>query len=152
MLDDIPEERKLEYKEAFDMLDKGKDGKITLLELANVMRSLNMDPTEEELKEMIDEVDLDGNGEIDFEEFVTLMNRRSKETDTEEVIINAFKVFDIEGNGLLSITDMRHIMINMTENVNEDELDEILINADTDGDGFVKYEEFIRMLLTKDNY
>ena len=77
MLDDIPEERKLEYKEAFDMLDKGKDGKITLLELANVMRSLNMDPTEEELKEMIDEVDLDGNGEIDFEEFVTLMNRRS---------------------------------------------------------------------------
>ena len=134
------------------MLDKGKDGKITLLELANVMRSLNMDPTEEELKEMIDEVDLDGNGEIDFEEFVTLMNRRSKETDTEEVIINAFKVFDIEGNGLLSITDMRHIMINMTENVNEDELDEILINADTDGDGFVKYEEFIRMLLTKDNY
>ena len=134
------------------MLDKGKDGKITLLELANVMRSLNMDPTEEELKEMIDEVDLDGNGEIDFEEFVTLMNRRSKETDTEEVIINAFKVFDIEGNGLLSITDMRHIMINMTENVNEDELDEILINADTDGDGFIKYEEFIRMLLTKDNY
>ena len=134
------------------MLDKGKDGKITLLELANVMRSLNMDPTEEELKEMRDEVDLDGNGEIDFEEFVTLMNRRSKETDTEEVIINAFKVFDIEGNGLLSITDMRHIMINMTENVNEDELDEILINADTDGDGFIKYEEFIRMLLTKDNY
>ena len=134
------------------MLDKGKDGKITLLELANVMRSLNMDPTEEELKEMIDEVDLDGNGEIDFEEFVTLMNRRSKETDTEEVIINAFKVFDIEGNGLLSITDMRHIMINMTENVNEDELDEILINADTDGDGYIKYEEFIRMLLTKDNY
>ena len=47
---------------------------------------------------------------------------------------------------------MRHIMINMTENVNEDELDEILINADTDGDGFIKYEEFIRMLLTKDNY
>ena len=134
------------------MLDKGKDGKITLLELANVMRSLNMDPTEEELKEMRDEVDLDGNGEIDFEEFVTLMNRRSKETDTEEVIINAFKVFDIEGNGLLSITDMRHIMINMTENVNEDELDEILINADTDGDGYIKYEEFIRMLLTKDNY
>ena len=149
MLDDIPEERKWEYKEAFDMLDKGKDGKITLLELANVMRSLNMDPTEEELKEMIDEVDLDGNGEIDVEEFVTLMNRRSKETDTEEVIINAFKVFDIEGNGLLSITDMRHIMINMTNSGLEDDLDDILINADTDGDGFIKYEEFIRMLLTR---
>ena len=152
MLDEVPQDRRKEYKDAFEMFDKNKDGKITIMELANVMRSLNLDPTEEELKEMIDEVDLDGNGEIDFEEFVTLMNRRSKETDTEEVILNAFRVFDIEGNGLLSITDMRHIMINMTENVNEDELDEILINADTDGDGFIKYEEFIRMLLTKDNY
>ena len=150
MLDDIPQERRLEYKDAFEMFDKNKDGKITIMELANVMRSLNLDPTEEELKEMIDEVDLDGNGEIDFEEFVTLMNRRSKETDTEEVILNAFRVFDIEGNGLLSITDMRHIMINMTDSGLEDDLDDILINADTDGDGFIKYEEFIRMLLTRD--
>ena len=150
MLDDIPQERRLEYKDAFEMFDKNKDGKITIMELANVMRSLNLDPTEEELKEMIDEVDLDGNGEIDFEEFVTLMNRRSKETDTEEVILNAFRVFDIEGNGLLSITDMRHIMINMTDYGSEDDLDDILINADTDGDGFIKYEEFIRMLLTRD--
>ena len=149
MLDDIPQERRLEYKDAFEMFDKNKDGKITITELANVMRSLNLDPTEEELKEMIDEVDLDGNGEIDFEEFVTLMNRRSKETDTEEVILNAFRVFDIEGNGLLSITDMRHIMINMTGSGLEDDLDDILINADTDGDGFIKYEEFIRMLLTR---
>ena len=150
MLDDIPQERRLEYKDAFEMFDKNKDGKITIMELANVMRSLNLDPTEEELKEMIDEVDLDGNGEIDFEEFVTLMNRRSKETDTEEVILNAFRVFDIEVNGLLSITDMRHIMINMTDYGLEDDLDDILINADTDGDGFIKYEEFIRMLLTRD--
>ena len=150
MLDDITQERRLEYKDAFEMFDKNKDGKITIMELANVMRSLNLDPTEEELKEMIDEVDLDGNGEIDFEEFVTLMNRRSKETDTEEVILNAFRVFDIEGNGLLSITDMRHIMINMTNSGLEDDLDDILINADTDGDGFIKYEEFIRMLLTRD--
>ncbi len=149
MLDDIPQEWCLEYKDAFEMFDKNKDGKITITELANVMRSLNLDPTEEELKEMIDEVDLDGNGEIDFEEFVTLMNRRSKETDTEEVILNAFRVFDIEGNGLLSITDMRHIMINMTNSGLEDDLDDILINADTDGDGFIKYEEFIRMLLTR---
>ena len=149
MLDDIPQERRLEYKDAFEMFDKNKDGKITIIELANVMRSLNLDPTEEELKEMIDEVDLDGNGEIDFEEFVTLMNRRSKETDTEEVILNAFRVFDIEGNGLLSITDMRHIMINMTDSGLEDDLNDILINTDTNGDGFIKYEEFIRMLLTR---
>ena len=131
------------------MFDKDKDGTITTKELANVMRSLNQDPTEEELNEMIAEVDLDGNGEIDFEEFVTLMNRRSKETDTEEEVLNAFKVFDKEGNGLISVTELRHIMVTLGDQLNEDEVDELLREADSDGDGFINYEEFIRTLMAR---
>ena len=149
MLDDIPEDRRKEYKDAFEMFDKDKDGTITTKELANVMRSLNQDPTEEELNEMIAEVDLDGNGEIDFEEFVTLMNRRSKETDTEEEVLNAFKVFDKEGNGLISVTELRHIMVTLGDQLNEDEVDELLREADSDGDGFINYEEFIRTLMAR---
>ena len=122
---------------------------ITTKELANVMRSLNHDPTEDELNEMIAEVDLDGNGEIDFEEFVTLMNRRSKETDTEEEVLNAFKVFDKEGNGLISVTELRHIMVTLGDQLNEDEVDELLREADSDGDGFINYEEFIRTLMAR---
>jgi calmodulin len=149
MLDEIPEDRRKEYKDAFEMFDKDKDGTITTKELANVMRSLNHDPTEDELNEMIAEVDLDGNGEIDFEEFVTLMNRRSKETDTEEEVLNAFKVFDKEGNGLISVTELRHIMITLGDQLNEDEVDELLREADSDGDGFINYEEFIRTLMAR---
>ena len=52
MLDDIPEDRRKEYKDAFEMFDKDKDGTITTKEFANVMRSLNQDPTEEELNEI----------------------------------------------------------------------------------------------------
>ena len=149
MLDEIPEDRRKEYKDAFEMFDKDKDGTITTKELANVMRSLNHDPTEDELNEMIAEVDLDGNGEIDFEEFVTLMNRRSKETDTEEEVLNAFKVFDKEGNGLISVTELRHIMVTLGDQLNEDEVDELLREADSDGDGFINYEEFIRTLMAR---
>jgi calmodulin len=149
MIDDIPEHRLKEYRDAFEMFDKDKDGTITAKELANVMRSLNQDPTEMELQEMISEVDVDGNGRIDFEEFVTLMNRRSKETDTEEEVINAFRVFDKDGNGLISSTELRHIMTTLGDRLTEEEVDEMIREADIDGDGYINYEEFVRMMMAK---
>ena len=149
MLDDIPENRLKEYRDAFEMFDKDKDGTITAKELANVMRSLNQDPSEAELIEMIAEVDQNGNGKIDFEEFVTLMNRRSKETDTEEEVINAFRVFDKDANGLISSTELRHIMTTLGDKLTEEEVDEMIREADIDGDGYINYEEFVRMMMAK---
>jgi calmodulin len=149
MLDEVPQDRRKEYKDAFEMFDKNKDGVITTKELANIMRSLNQDPTEEELNEMIEEVDLDKNGEVDFEEFITLMNRRSRETDIEEDVLNAFKVFDKDGNGLISVTELRHIMMTLGDQLTEEEIDDMLKEADNDGDGYINYEEFIKNMLTR---
>ena len=149
MLDEVPQDRRKEYKDAFEMFDKNKDGVITTKELANIMRSLNQDPTEEELNEMIEEVDLDKNGEVDFEEFITLMNRRSKEIDIEEEVLNAFKIFDKEGNGLISITELRHIMMTLGDQLTEEEIDDMLKEADNDGDGYINYEEFIKNMLLR---
>jgi len=149
MLDEVPQDRRKEYKDAFEMFDKNKDGIITTKQLANVMRSLNQDPTEEELNEMIEEVDLDKNGEVDFEEFVTLMNRRSKETDIEEEVLNAFKVFDKDGNGLISNTELRHIMMTLGDQLTEEEIDDMIREADSDGDGYINYEDFIKNMLTR---
>jgi len=150
MMNKVPKARIIHYRNAFNMFDKKKDGVITLKELSNVLRSLNLDPTEEEIKEMIDEVDLDGNGEIDFEEFVTLMNRRSKETDIEEEVLNAFKVFDKDGNGLVSITELRHIMTELENGFTEEEIDDLLLESDDDGDGFISYAEFIKNMRKKE--
>ncbi|KAK7248249.1 calmodulin [Aureococcus anophagefferens] len=66
------------------------------------MRSLGQNPTEAELADMINEVDADGNGTIDFPEFLTMMARKMKDTDSEEEILEAFKVFDKGGNGFIS--------------------------------------------------
>lgn len=82
----------LEFKEAFSLFDKDGDGTITTKELGTVMRSLGQNPTEAELQDMINEVDADGNGTIDFPEFLTMMARKMKDTDSEEEIREAFRV------------------------------------------------------------
>jgi calmodulin len=73
--DDITEQQREEFKEAFSLFDKDGDGTISTKELGQVMRTLGQNPTEAELNHMIKEVDVDGNGEIDFDEFVGLMKK-----------------------------------------------------------------------------
>ncbi|MBN3319116.1 KCNKD protein, partial [Atractosteus spatula] len=133
-----------EFKEAFSLFDKDGDGTITTKELGTVMRSLGQNPTEAELQDMINEVDADGNGTIDFPEFLTMMARKMKDTDSEEEIREAFRVFDKDGNGYISAAELRHVMTNLGEKLTDEEVDEMIREADIDGDGQVNYEELFR--------
>ncbi|XP_065832651.1 calmodulin-2 [Oscarella lobularis] len=142
MADQLTEEQIAEFKEAFSLFDKDGDGTITTKELGTVMRSLGQNPTEAELQDMINEVDADGNGTIDFPEFLTMMARKMKETDTEEEIREAFRVFDKDGNGFISAAELRHVMTNLGEKLTDEEVDEMIREADIDGDGQVNYEDF----------
>lgn len=98
---------------------------------------------------MINEVDVDGNGSIDFPEFLSLMARKMKDTDTEEELVDAFRVFDWDGNGLISAAELRHVMTNLGEKLTDEEVDEMIKEADLDGDGHINYEEFVRMMMAK---
>ena len=71
----ISEEQKSEYREAFALFDKNGDGTITVAELGVVMKSLGTNPNATELQDMINEVDVDGNGTLEFDEFCQLMAR-----------------------------------------------------------------------------
>ncbi|XP_072510318.1 calmodulin [Notamacropus eugenii] len=149
MADLFSEEQIAEFKEAFSLFDKDSDGSITTKELGTVMRSLGQNPTEAELKNMIGEIDTDGNGTIDFPEFLSMMARKMKDTDSEEEIREAFRVFDKDGNGFVSAAELRHVMTKLGEKLTDEEVDEMIREADVDGDGQVNYEEFVRMLITK---
>uniref|UniRef100_A0A2K5ZZ82 EF-hand calcium-binding domain-containing protein 11 n=10 Tax=Euteleostomi TaxID=117571 RepID=A0A2K5ZZ82_MANLE len=81
--DQLTEEQIAEFKEAFSLFDKDGDGTITTKELGTVMRSLGQNPTEAELQDMINEVDemireadIDGDGQVNYEEFVQMMTAK----------------------------------------------------------------------------
>ncbi|THU74099.1 hypothetical protein C4D60_Mb04t29780 [Musa balbisiana] len=124
-MDILTDEQIIEFQEAFCLFDKDGDGCITLEELGTVIKSLGQDPSEEELQEMIREVDSDGNGTIEFGEFLNLMARKVKETNIEEELKEAFKVFDKDQNGFISATEflqLRNVMINLGEKLTDEEV------------------------------
>ena len=148
MADQLTEEQIAEFKEAFSLFDKDGDGTITTKELGTVMRSLGQNPTEAELQDMINEVDADGNGTIDFPEFLCMMSRKMKNTDSEDELVEAFKVFDRDGSGFISVAELEHVMTNLSEKMTSEEIDEMIREADVDADGLLDYDSFVKMMMS----
>ena len=69
--------------------------------------------------------------------------------DSEEELIEAFKVFDRDGNGFIRAAKLRHVMTNLGEKLMDEEVDEMIREANDDGDGQINYEEFVKMMMTK---
>jgi len=143
------EEQLAEYKEAFSLFDKNGDGAISAAELGKIMESLGIKPSKTELEDMIHEIDTDGNGTIDFNEFVTLMARQTTTGDKDGEIMEAFKLFDKNGDGKISSEELKEVMVNLGEKMGDKEISEMIKEADLDGDGEINYEEFVRMMKGK---
>ena len=149
MFDDLVLNKEKEYKSIFFFFFSNKDGSVNSLELANILKSININISDEEIKEIMTEIELEGNGEINYDEFISILNKREKDVDNEEELLKAFKVFDKEGNGLININELKHIMLTVGNNLSESEINDMLTEADTDMDGYINYEEFIRSIVAK---
>ncbi|XP_028123940.1 calmodulin-like protein 8 isoform X2 [Camellia sinensis] len=157
--DELSEEQIAEFQEAFCLLDKDGDGKhmflfgmicigcITIEELATAVKSIDQIPTEEDLQSMISEVDVNGNGTIEFGEFLHLLATKMKESEAEEELKEAFKVFDKDQDGYISPNELRNVMFNLGERLTDEEVEQMIRDADLDGNGLIDYKEFVRMML-----
>ncbi|XP_066919220.1 calmodulin-like isoform X1 [Clytia hemisphaerica] len=135
-----------EYKQAFALYDRNSNGTINQNELLSVLRSLGQNPTEQEVQDIINEMDANKNGKIEFQEFLEKMAERNERNDMSEDLRNAFRVFDANGDGRISVEELRHVMVNLGDPLTDEEVDEMMREADKDNDGYVDYEEFVTMM------
>ncbi|XP_009386769.2 calmodulin-like [Musa acuminata AAA Group] len=145
-MDLFTEEQITEFYETFCLFDKDGDGSIALEELSMVITSLGLKPFQEELQGMISEGDVDGNGTIEFAEFLGLMAHKMKDIDSEEELKEAFKVFDKDQNGYISEAELRKVMMSLGEKLTDEEVAQMIREADLDGDGQVNFEDFVQMM------
>ena len=145
-------EQKAELKEAFGLFDKNGDGKISVDELEAVIRSMGQKPTREEVKCMMENMDKDGNGTIEFDEFLEMMTSRCSRDDEDAVeteMKEAFKIFDKDGNGFITKDELKDVMKSLGEVLSDEQLDEMMKECDLNGDEQVSFPEFLKMMKDK---
>ena len=149
LLDDLTEYQIAEYKEAFQIFDKHGEGAISSKELGTIMRSLGLNPSDEDLKEIIDSFDNEKNNNlIDFNSFLMIMAKRKNDIDKEEDLLDAFRVFDKENNGKISARELRYVMMSSGEDLNENDIEEMIREASTENDDFIDYYKFVKLMLS----
>ncbi|XP_022420650.1 myosin light chain 1, skeletal muscle isoform-like isoform X1 [Delphinapterus leucas] len=138
-----------EFKEALSPFDEDGDSAISTRELGTVLWSLGQNPTEAELRDLVGKLDRDGSSTVGFPELLGLMARKVKGRDAKDQIREAFCVFDKDGNGLMGTAELRHVMTRLGKKPSDQEMDEMIRAADVDGDELVRYEVFVRLLVSK---
>ena len=141
---DFSEEEILEFKDAFAMFDIDGGGTIETHELKQVLTGLGDAPTDEDIQEMILLVDANGDGVIDFDEFLALMRLRMGESgdENEQKLREVFDIFDADGSGGIDRDEMRQLMKKLAQTLTEEEITAIMEEVDVDGDGEISFEEF----------
>ncbi|CAO1377879.1 unnamed protein product [Diamesa hyperborea] len=143
---ELTEEQKNDIKEAFDLFDTNGVGVIDIKELKVAIRALGFEPKKEEIKKMMLDVDKDSSGKLSYGDFLTLMTVKMAEKDTKEEILKAFRLFDDDETGTISFKNIKRVAKELGENLTDEELQEMIDEADRDGDGEVNQDEFLRIM------
>jgi Ca2+-binding EF-hand superfamily protein len=113
------------------------------------MTSLGFEAKNQIIYQMISDLDADGSGQIDFEEFIRLMTARISEKDSKDDIRKVFNLFDDEKTGYISIKNLRRVAKELGETIEDTDLQEMIERADADNDGLVSEEEFYSIMTKK---
>ncbi|KAM5566886.1 putative calcium-binding protein CML25 [Rosa sericea] len=141
-----------ELEQVFKKFDVNGDGKISSSELGAIMGSLGHPATEDELRSMILEVDADGDGFIDFKEFVELNTNGIDSAEALQNLKDAFSVYDIDGNGSISAEELFEVLRSLGDECSIGECRKMISGVDADGDGMINFEEFKEMMMMGSRY
>ena len=129
-----------DFRMAFNVYDKEGKGEIPTSLLGTVMKNLGHNLKPEQLEECIEAVDGDGSGAIDFDEFLALMSKKTKEAEDEQELREAFRVFDKNNRGVIEAGDLKLIFQTLDPDMSDEEVEQIINDVDEDGSGTVDFE------------
>lgn len=116
------------------------------MELGSIMSSLGYNATEEEVQRMVKEADRDGDGFIDFQEFVELNTKGVDSASSLKDLRDAFEIFDLDRNGVISSEELHTVLKNLGEHSTLEDCRLMIRGVDCDGNGLVDFEEFKIMM------
>ena len=143
---EITEEQKQEIREAFDLFDSESTGAIDAKELKVAMRALGFEPKKEEIRKILAEVDKSGEGIIRFDDFLDIMTQKMLERDPVEEMKKAFHLICEEGQDKITLKSLQKVAKELGENMSIEELQEMIEEADRDGDGEIGEEDFLKIM------
>ncbi|XP_067126064.1 calmodulin-like [Centruroides vittatus] len=134
------------FKEVFSLFDKNGNGSIMKEELDSVLKSLGIISTKQELDDFINDVDEDGNGIIELDEFLNMMRKRMTAEKKKNITRELFNKIDRNGNGVIGHQEIYDTMLNLGEKLTNDEVTEMFQEADINQDGKIDYEDFVKLV------
>ncbi|KAL9818380.1 putative calcium-dependent protein kinase 15 CAMK-CDPK family [Arabidopsis thaliana] len=140
----LSEEEIKGLKTMFANMDTDKSGTITYEELKNGLAKLGSKLTEAEVKQLMEAADVDGNGTIDYIEFISATMHRYR-FDRDEHVFKAFQYFDKDNSGFITMDELESAMKEYGMG-DEASIKEVIAEVDTDNDGRINYEEFCAMM------
>ena len=139
---EVPKQKLNKYKEAFNKYDKDSSGNLSVNEIQKIAKDFGYPMTKEEVQEVFAEVGGDGN--IDFDEFVMLMEEYIHSLGEDE-LLKAFKDYDKNNTGKMTVRDFKYIITNYGDDIlNDREADDLFRDSGLRDKDYIQYEDFIK--------
>ncbi|CAF0846934.1 unnamed protein product [Adineta ricciae] len=143
---ELTEEENDELREAFELFDNDKDNELDYHEFKVALRALGFDVHKAEAQKLMRDYDRQGKNKITFQDFHEVASEMMFQRDSRDEILKAFKLFDDDEAGKISLKKLRRVARELGDNINENELKAMIDEFDLDGDGEINFDEFLAML------
>eukprot|EP00350_Pseudokeronopsis_sp_OXSARD2_P009870 CAMPEP_0170547560 /NCGR_PEP_ID=MMETSP0211-20121228/5972_1 /TAXON_ID=311385 /ORGANISM="Pseudokeronopsis sp., Strain OXSARD2" /LENGTH=133 /DNA_ID=CAMNT_0010852689 /DNA_START=220 /DNA_END=618 /DNA_ORIENTATION=+ len=128
------------------LFDKDNSGSIDVYELKDAMKALGIYLTRDQAKKLMAEVDYDGSGTIELDEFQKLIGDKIQGRNEEDEVRKIFRVYDDDDTGTISFDNLKKMANEMDPNLTEDDIRGMIYEADLNRDGKVDIEEFVKLM------
>jgi Ca2+-binding EF-hand superfamily protein len=150
-MNEFTEEKLKEIREAFDLYDSDNDNYINREQLEKVSLCLGYNFKSSELDNILhtygEEVNTNDKYIISYSRFSFFLTKQSREIEMENELMDCFIDLDKDGDGKITVKELKYAFLTMGEHFEDEELQEIINQVDTTGQGAFSYKDFVKLML-----